>query len=500
MSNPNAIVQLLTVPWSSNYANLRYFDSVSSQNSWFNNRSKKAYTGMQAVRIGKKYTVKGNYNEISSYNYMRFINQQYSDSKWFYCFIDRVEYGSEDSTDIYFTIDYYQTYLGSLSFGNCFIERHHTKGDTVPKTEEPIGAGDLVYKFINNMWNNIALYICCLSSTTEGILAQLKNTGQALAEGLIMYASTRFSVINDIIKSYKDKPDEIKSIYAVPSNSCTFSGTPIDSYNISGTLNISKPSKIGGYTPKNKKCFYYPYCYAVLTNNQGSYQEFRFENCNSSTITFRAGGRLGSSPNFICQATNMKNDNDNFRPVYLNGSASVSYASDYYNGYMQRHQMDIGTQLVSGAISTAGIVAGAGTLGVGGAVAGAIGSVANTGINIVNGMNQASMQPNPTTVAGSSTPLLFDQGKYNFSVYLVRCREDYIKRVDAFFTRFGYNVQNIGKPNPTNRSSFYYCKTNGAVVKGTIPQDGRVLLENALNTGVTFWRTDDIGNYNLANN
>lgn len=501
---PNTTIQLMVVPWSSNYQDLRYFASQSSQESWFDGRSKKTYTGMQGVKVGTSYTVKGEYNEISKYNYMRFYNSQYGNGKWFYAFIDRVEHRSEGSTDIIFTLDYWQTYLFDITFGQAFIERQHTKDDTVPRTEEPIGAGDLAYQYKTSMWSGKMEYVLCASSSDEGGTARVQNMGHAVAEGLYLYTtynieeSNKLKWLQDRIDNYADRAGDLKAIYAMPRDSFNPKGNLIASYTAGGTMSISKPTKIGSFTPRNKKSLYYPYCYAVLTNNQGSSQVFKFENCNENTIQFRASGRVSATPTFVCLATNMKDDNDNYSPVYLNGAPSVSASTSYFNGYMQRNEMDMGMQLgsvaVQGAVALATNGASLATgVGVGG-------NIASTVMSQISGANQASYAPNPTQIAGSSIPFLADLNKYNFSLYLVRCRESYMRQVDDFFTRFGYNYQRIGKPTPTNRSSYYYCQTQGAVVRGVIPQEGRILLENALNRGVTFWHIDDIGNYSATNN
>lgn len=506
MSNPNTTIQLLTVPWTSDYGNLRYFESANSQNTWFNAKPMKAYTGMQAVRVGFPYTVKGSYESLMGYNYLRFINNQDTNARWVYCFIDHIEYRSHDSTDIYFHLDYYQTYLDSITFAKCFIEREHTVNDSVPKTDEPIGGGDLAYMYSGSMWSGAPYYILATTTNTEGTTASVQNLSNNFGVGLYLYGFTTLEKLNAEIKNWVDTPEDIKGLYVIPSDAINPSVDGlINNYLISGSMSISKPTSFGGYTPKNNKCFYYPFCYAILTNNQGSDQIYRFENCQSDTIELTGTGLLGASPAFMAQSSNMNNNNDNYRPVYLNGSASVTFACDFFDGYMQRHQMDIGTQIAQSVATTASTAVQGGLIGGGagaavGAGVGAVTSLASTAMSIASGMNQAQMSPNPTTVTGTSLPLMFTRGKYTFSGYVVKSRTDYIKRVDDYFTRFGYNVQKIGVPNPNNRSSFYYCQTRGSIVRGNIPQEGRLLLESALNRGVTFWKIDEIGNYDAENN
>ena len=63
-------------------------------------------------------------------NYIAFQNPNYS-NKWFFAFIDRVEYNSETSTMIYFTIDVFSTWFDYWSKTPCMVMREHTNDDTV---------------------------------------------------------------------------------------------------------------------------------------------------------------------------------------------------------------------------------------------------------------------------------------------------------------------------------------------------------------------------------
>ena len=46
---------------------------------------------------------------------------------------------------------------------------------------------------------------------------------------------------------------------------------------------VSKPTTINGYTPKNKKLLTYPYCYLLLSNNSGSSNILMYEKFTEPT-------------------------------------------------------------------------------------------------------------------------------------------------------------------------------------------------------------------------
>lgn len=61
-------------------------------------------------------------------NYMAFQNTAYS-SKWFYAFVNNVNYVNDHTTEIQYTIDIMQTWLLDYEYGQCFIERQHQAGN-----------------------------------------------------------------------------------------------------------------------------------------------------------------------------------------------------------------------------------------------------------------------------------------------------------------------------------------------------------------------------------
>ena len=66
------------------------------------------------------------------YNEIILLNDNYSD-KWFYAFIDRIEYTNQNCARIYFTIDPMQTWLPEIDYelGSCFVERAHAETDQI---------------------------------------------------------------------------------------------------------------------------------------------------------------------------------------------------------------------------------------------------------------------------------------------------------------------------------------------------------------------------------
>ena len=69
------------------------------------------------------------FTNIMSANYLAFKNINYG-NKWFFAFIDKIEYVSNKNCRIYFTIDEMATWWDYWWYQNCFVEREHVNNDT----------------------------------------------------------------------------------------------------------------------------------------------------------------------------------------------------------------------------------------------------------------------------------------------------------------------------------------------------------------------------------
>lgn len=76
------------------------------------------------------------------------------------------------------------------------------------------------------------------------------------------------------------------SIYNVADSSFTFYTLPYSLTPKTFNSTISKKTSFTGFTPKNNKCFVYPYNYLYVSNNQGSYNIFKYEEFSTSSCVF----------------------------------------------------------------------------------------------------------------------------------------------------------------------------------------------------------------------
>ena len=145
---PQTDIRLLSgIPIDPNYNDTLYFSSPSAQTSYFMSKTKKNLNNYSYQRYAKNVLrVQMLADDIFDVNYMMFRNSAYG-NKWFYAFVDRVEYVNDVTTEIYYHLDDIQTWYDSWVLNQCFIERTHTIRDRVGDsiTPEPVEVGEYVY-------------------------------------------------------------------------------------------------------------------------------------------------------------------------------------------------------------------------------------------------------------------------------------------------------------------------------------------------------------------
>lgn len=135
-------VKLLSnVPFHSDYKHTRWFDTLSSQTTFFNSREV-AYqvNNFNVIKTGKEHMIKVpfNYDDIRQCNYLMFNNK----NKWFYAFISHFEYSNRGSTEVYFTLDVIQTYMFDFNLKPSFIVREHQPENKKNTVKEGLDYGD----------------------------------------------------------------------------------------------------------------------------------------------------------------------------------------------------------------------------------------------------------------------------------------------------------------------------------------------------------------------
>ena len=85
-------------------------------------------TDLSFIRETREMDIKLPYGTVLQANYLAFQNPDYS-NKWFFAFIDTVEFSSPNNTKITFSIDELATWFDDWTPKSCFVVREHTNND-----------------------------------------------------------------------------------------------------------------------------------------------------------------------------------------------------------------------------------------------------------------------------------------------------------------------------------------------------------------------------------
>ena len=114
---------------------------------------------------------------------------------------------------------------------------------------------------------------------------------------------------------------------------------------------------------------------------------------------------------------------------------------------------------------------------------------------------QASLLP--SIQGGNNTgDVNFSARKNTFSIHHMRAKTEYLKIIDDYFTRFGYQINRVKKPNIYGRQYWNYIEIgqNEDIGYGEVPPKYMEIINNACRKGTTIWHNHaNIGNYNLNN-
>lgn len=480
------------ITWPNDYSNVRLFSSATEQSSYITGKAK--FPGLQNLSYirdndGRKaIRVNIDLEDLKPCNYIAYRNSSYS-NKWQYAFIDRVVYVNDGLSLIYFTLDWFQTYLFDMNIQPGFVEREHVNDDTIGANtvDEPFMTGPFICDNSVRVEADYKWYVYTTEKVENTAVTNWidPGTGINIYSGMYMGAIGDLSNIAEMIDTYtlQGKLEAIVTIFA---------RVDID---LSSPTIAPRRGECDGYTPKNNKLNVYPYQYLTVSA-PGVEKEYRYEYFNGSVFFFfRPGTTPGENaivyPVDYLDSTN--NEDYVFSSEYATVVTGMPTAAVLGNAFAN----SISNNPVQTAMSFVQPMAAIGTAVSTGNVMGAIGGA--TGLLSAAG-DLYSKSKTPHDVSGSaSASNIFERDKFRFKIKHMTVKAEYAKVIDDMFNMLGYRVCRVKSPNITGRASWNFVKMQNAIVSGDAPAYVLVEYEKCLNSGMTFWHVDDIGNYSLSN-
>lgn len=486
----------------------------------------------QFINITNTIRVNFSYQECLQANYIAFQNPNYS-NKWFFGWIDKIEYKSNNCSEITYTIDAWSTWFSYWTQKPCYVIREHVNDDeiglhTIPENLE---LGDYVLNARKeNFKAELSNYAICMAVTElpdESVPKYSNHRNyNGIFGGLYYLGFSDASNCETAIKIYdsQGKEDAINSIFMIPNNMASYVdgsshewtvpavGTcnlkylkAVSNADTIGNITTEFPSKLGdSYEPKNKKLFTYPYCFFNLTNNSGITEPFRYEDFDKENGTPVIGFWVDATitPGMSIKAIPLfyKHENLNYNYGVVGGKLPVcSYQSDVYLNWLRQNGLNSVFNVIGGVISTAGGIA-----------AGNIGSTAGGLSSTYNALHQvtlADMTPNQAKGNTNAGDVNFsDETCGLFTIYKMSIKDEYAKIIDDYFSRYGYRINEVKMANITGRPIFNYIEigsgesigySNGSI---SVPSEHMEIINKACQNGVTIWHSHaNIGDYLLTN-
>lgn len=518
MANTNiSKVYLLNVPLELDYKHTLYFNSLSSQNSYFLSKKLKEYTDFSYQRKDNVIRIPDHYDNIYSANYVCYQNSKYN-NKWFYAFIKDLRYISDGVTEVEIETDVIQTWLFDYQFKPSFIEREHTKDDTIGKNTVPenLETGEYIVngKQVDSKTSKMAIVMAYSDYANIDANVTGKLYGgiySGMAYSIYPMDEDGVSAINRDIHTYDDegKADAINSIFMAPTFLFGDIGDDFGAMCLGGSnspkeyeILVPKLKTVDGYTPKNKKLLTFPYTYLMAINNGGGsaiYKQERFthpDNC-----TFLVEGVLTPGCSIKLSPSLYNGDAvNNSESLMLAKYPICCWNSDAYTNWQTQNSVNTivsyGTAGLSIIAGAGLILSGAGAMVGGGLIAGGLGGVANATAQ----QYQHSLVPDQLKGVTNGGDVNAGAKENSFMFYKMSIKDEYAKIIDKYFDMFGYKVNMVKIPNEAHRGRYWYTKTIDANIDGMIPQKDLQKIKSVYNNGITFWRNaNEIGNYDLDN-
>lgn len=518
---PNTRVILLKSPIEIDDKNQINFANAQAQFNYFYNLPKIEFENFTYQRKDNLLKVEANFDDILNFNYVMYQNEAYSD-KWFYAFIENMEYVSDRVTAISIKTDVWQTWCFDLNFKKSFVEREHVNDDTFGKHTLPEGIeyGD----YICNAFSSFAISTSLADSYVVAQVSDLVNGAEALYENyatnlvgglpngcyLIILEANKTTAITNFVRTYDhfSKADAIVSMFIVPKRffpndlifysvdsgdgygfeMATFKG--LESARDLGDYYWSRNTTIDGYKPKNNKLFCQPYNYLLITNNGGSDLTYAWEDFSSANATFKMRGITN-------QGCDIKATPTNFKRTGLEGGyewnissqklPTISWNSNFYLNWQAVNGANIEVQTALSAGSFGGNLIGNMLSGNFGGVLNSVFGLAGDVANTMQQIKEAKMIPDSAKGNLNTGDINYSLGKIGFTGYKMSIKAEYARKIDEYLSAFGYKINEFKNVQWWSRKNWNYVKTIGVVIEADIPQNDLNEIKNIFNTGVTFW-------------
>ena len=465
--------------------------------------------------------------------YMMFKNTNY-ENKWFYAFVTDVTWVNNVTWEVSFVLDVMQTYYFDFTYEKCLIERQHVTDDSIGANliEENLEIGEYVVEGATHIDEFQNTHTCVATTLNQGgsqwdpeSTDYPTSVIDGVNYGCKIYKFLTKEKFGKFIKQANDDgvTDQIIDIYEVPDFATGDEVSQTGSLEISVTHSISKSINkpyanfANQYVPKNNKLYTYPFKYLKATNHTGNIANYRYENFSDNDCNFEVHCTITPNPEGYIYPNNYLNFADAVdEGPPINDFPKGGYVSDQYKAWLAQTANSRTLQMLgigaSAVVGVAGLMTGAGGMMLANATTMTTAQATAFGAGVAglaSSFKQASnlyaqkkdRLVNSQQATGNKSNAVVHEMNYHYIALYRMCIKPYFaKKIDDYFTKYGYAINELGYPNPKARPHFTFIKTVGCDVKASLPSQLVEQINSIHDNGITFWKNlDSIGDYSLDN-
>ena len=520
---PQGSVYLCKTPLENDYKNQLTFANATAQQNYFASKVFKTETDYTYIKKDNTITVGYPIDEIITCNYLFYKNTGFT-NKYYYCFITDMEYVNENATRLTIETDVYQTFMFDIVKKACFVEREHVNDDTIGNNTVPEGldTGEYVvnnitsigYETTGNPETRVVIGVTKVPEDMYSSFATTARNYNGIFSGLTYYVfeTNTDAAIFLTVMDLTGLADNVVNVFLAPNKLCNnatwvsytetildWGGTQLDltfKYNkiptestervLKDSTTISINSTLNGYTPKNNKMFTKDYNYLHFTNNNGGDLNLAYEDFVNNTPIVRVIGA-------ICPGCSIRLIPENYKKYSTSSTKNVlmeyglvggkypvcSWRTDTYTNWLTQNSVNYTLDKVGTMV------------GVGVAMAVNPSVALLGGVGIISDLLQEKekREKSPIQAKGNVNvgDVTYSSGMNKFTYSQMSCRYEYAKRIDDYFSTFGYKVNEVKIPNTTGRLNWNYVKTVDCNFEGDIPQIYLNKIKEIFNKGITLW-------------
>ena len=321
---PNTTIYLLSnVPLTPDHKDTFYFETEAQQQSYF--RSKIAFTftaqSYQRVNSGTIRLQLAPAQNVYQCNYLMFTNTSHWNGKWFYAFVNEINYINENCAEISYTIDVIQTWFFNYVEDQCLVVRQSPNNDAFGNNLQPesFDCGEFVVNTTDVPQENYDgesgykydyIGLLYLDNTQNNDGALFDNIFSGCALYVFRCTSTGITALNNFIDGHIKKtsdgetsyyPDNFVGMYMLPHECFAKNDQPDNGEKFTGTNDSARwhfhvsshGNTIDGYTPKYKKLLSSPYNFLQVDVGNGQSQTYKYEFFDTpNDIVFQCGANI----------------------------------------------------------------------------------------------------------------------------------------------------------------------------------------------------------------